>query len=628
MCGIVGFVGESISIENGRSILLEMCGSIRHRGPDGEGIFHEKNVGLGMRRLSIIDLATGQQPIFNEDRTVSVVFNGEIYNYQELRKSLIDKGHRFSTESDTETIVHAYEEFGDKCVNHLRGMFSFALWDEKRQRLVLARDRIGIKPLYYAVANNNLFFASEIKALAKVPRISRTISPGTVNAYFTFGYIPDPLTVFEEIKQLLPGTMLIWESGKLTVQRYWELHPINPVNHSLRELEEELLFKLDESVRLHLVSDVPLGLFLSGGVDSSAILALMARNSRQRIKTFSIGFEGNSFYDERPFAKMVADRYGTEHHEFVVRPNVEGILFNLIDAFDQPFADSSAIPTYYVSQMTAKHVKVALSGLGGDELLGGYERYLGGLWAETYRRIPSMIRDYLISPAVSALPDSEKGWLGISRAKRFVQTAGLDGPDRYLGMISLFTAAERARLFTPEAQKKIDLTKTEREGRKLFEEASDSPLLTKMLLFDQQRYLPGDLLVLTDRISMAHSLEIRVPFLDHNFLEFAMSVPPEMKIRRSIKKYILKQAVRDFLPSRILNRGKRGFSVPLAGWIRGELRGIIGDSLNSDGLKEVPFLNSAEVERILSDHISCRGNYENQIWALLIFALWYRRLLH
>lgn len=624
MCGIVGFASEISKANNNQSLLKEMCNSIYHRGPDGVGLFFRKNVGLGMRRLSIIDLETGQQPIFNEDGTIAIVFNGEIYNYHELRTALIEKGHHFSTESDTETIVHCYEEYGDKCASHLRGMFAFALWDERKQRLVLARDRLGIKPLYYTITNKTLFFASEIKAFLKITEITRTISPDAVNAYFTFGYIPDSLTIFEEIKQLLPGTMLVWGKGKFTTQRYWSLHPTNSDQHSLQEWKEELLYKLEEAVRLHLVSDVPVGVFLSGGIDSSAILALMARHTNKRIKTFSIGFEGNSFYDERPFAKIVADKYGTEHHEFIVQPDVKNILPNLIDTFDQPFADSSAIPTYYVSKMTSKYVKVALSGLGGDELFGGYERYLGGLWAEAYNRIPAIIRNNLIKHIVQILPDSSKGWLVLSRAKRFIQTANLDGYSRYLGMISFFTPRERARLFAPEFQMQINLNRIE-EGGGFFESIANYPLLTQMLLFDQQNYLPGDLLVLTDRLSMAHSLEVRVPFLDHIFLEFAMTIPPELKIHGMTKKYILKEAVTDLLPQKILNRGKRGFSVPLAEWIRGELRELVSDHLSTDSLNDVPILNKMEVQRILADHLACRYNYENQIWALLILVLWYRK---
>ncbi|MBI5180249.1 MAG: asparagine synthase (glutamine-hydrolyzing) [Nitrospirae bacterium] len=628
MCGIVGFVSEILKANNNQSLLKEMCNSITHRGPDGEGLFFRKNVGLGMRRLSIIDLTTGQQPIFNEDGAIAVVFNGEIYNYHELRTALIEKGHRFSTESDTETIVHCYEEYGDKCPSYLRGMFAFAIWDDKNQRLILARDRMGIKPLYYSIFNKKLYFASEIKALLKVPEITQTISPEAVNAYFTFGYIPDPLTIFEEIKQLLPGNMLIWEKGKFNIQRYWELPLISLSQRSPKEWEDEILSKLDESVRLHMVSDVPVGIFLSGGIDSSAILALMAKHTTQQIKTFSIGFEGNSFYDERPFAKIVTDKYRTEHHEFIVRPDVKNILSNLIEAFDQPFADSSAIPTYYVSQMTSQYVKVALSGLGGDELFGGYERYIGNLWAETYKHIPAIVRNNLILPIVSALPDLSNGLPVLNRAKRFVKIAHLEGSSRYIEMISFFSQDERRKLFASDFLNLIEIERPENEAKALFKRIATQPLLSQTLLFDQQRYLTGDLLVLTDRISMAHSLEVRVPFLDHVFLESAMTIPPELKIRKSAKKYILKKAVSNLLPPKILHRGKRGFSVPLAEWIRGELREVVSDHLSNGSLKDIPYLNNMEVQRILTDHLACRYNYENQIWALLIFVLWYKRFTH
>jgi asparagine synthase (glutamine-hydrolysing) len=626
MCGIVGFVGEPLDEGSDRNLLTRMCGAIRHRGPDGEGIFYAKNIGLGMRRLSIIDLESGQQPISNEDGTITVVFNGEIYNYQELRQTLAMKGHHFSTESDTETIVHAYEQFGEQCPSHLRGMFAFALWDQRNQRLILARDRMGIKPLYYAVLDNTLFFASEMKALGIVPKIKnrKIISEEAVNAYFTFGYIPDPLTIFDCVQQLPPGNMIIWERGNFRVQQYWNLRPNNSTPRSLQEWKEELLTQLDEAVRLHLVSDVPVGVFLSGGIDSSAVLALMVKHLGKRVKTFSIGFEGNSFYDERFYAKMVADQYETEHHEFVVQPDVRDILPHLIDAFDQPFADSSSIPTYYVSQITSQHVKVALSGLGADELFGGYERYLGAMLSQSYRRIPAIIRDKVLSPFISSIPDSSKGWLLLSRAKRFVKTAGLDDSSRYLGMISFFTHENRNRLLSPDLSKSLNINKPEQEAKEFFQLMNTYPVLTQMLLFDQNYYLPGDLLVLTDRISMAHSLEVRVPFLDHRFLEFAMTVPSNLKINGSKKKYILKEAVTELLPHKILNRGKRGFSVPLAEWIRGELREVIQDCFNDNNLKEVPFLNRKEVQRIVGDHMALRTNYESQIWAILIFVLWYK----
>ena len=628
MCGIAGFAQTAEDCRTLRPLLAAMCDAIRHRGPDDEGLFLQERVGLGMRRLSIIDLATGRQPISNEDGTVTIVFNGEIYNYKTLRASLIEKGHRFSTEGDTETIVHAYEEYGEGCPAFLRGMFAFALWDARRQRLLLARDRVGIKPLYYAVIHQTLYFASEMKAFAGVPRMARTISPAAVNAYLTFGYIPDPVTIYEEVKQVPAGETLVWENGKLRLARYWEWpspHGTHEVPRSAAEWETSLLSQLDETVRLHLVSDVPVGLFLSGGVDSSAVLALMARHSPGRIQTISVGFDGDAFYDERPFAKMMSERYGTEHHEVVVRPQVQDILPSLIHAFDQPFADSSAIPTYHVSQVTGQHVKVALSGLGGDELFGGYERYLGGLWAQAYQRIPIPIRTRIIAPLVLALPDSKKGGPFSNRAKRFVQTADLDSAARYLGMISFFSPEARVRLLSQDFLGAIDPTQTEQDGRALFESPRTDSLLTRMLLFDQRRYLPCDLLVLTDRLSMAHSLEVRVPFLDHTFLEFAMSIPPEMKIHGMVKKRILKDAFAPLLPKEILHRRKRGFSVPLAAWIRKELREVVETYLGEKALKSVAAFNAAEVRRILDDHMSYRNNYENQIWALLVFVLWHHR---
>ncbi len=624
MCGIAGFVGELQSRADGAALLASMCQTLRRRGPDGDGFFHQEDVGLGMRRLSIIDLSGGWQPIYNEDRTLTVVFNGEIYNYAALRADLLQRGHTFSTHSDTETLVHGYETWGDDFPSHLRGMFAFALWDRKRRRLLLGRDRIGIKPLYYAIVRQTLFFASEIKALLQVPEIDRRLSLDAVNAYLTFGYIPDPATIYEEIRQIPPGEMMIWEEGKGIVKPYWHLPVTPPPIHTPEEWKEALRHHLEEAVRLHMVSDVPVGVFLSGGIDSSGILGLVARQQTNPIETFSIGFEGNAFFDERPFAKMVAARYRTEHHEFVVRPDVRQILPDLIEAFDQPFADSSAIPTYYVSQMTRQQVKVALSGLGGDELFGGYERYRGGLMAARFQSIPPGIRRGLMA-GVSRLPDGGSSpWTG--RIKRFVASTNLTGAAQYLSMIAFFSAEARGRLIAPDALSGERLLRPEREAAALFDSAADRPLLDKMLLFDQRHYLPGDLLTLTDRIGMFHSLEVRPPFLDHVLLTFAMQIPPELKIRGSQTKSILKSALADLIPAPLLHRGKRGFSVPLAGWLRKELRDVVDHHLGRKGLERLPFLNGEEVKKIVDDHQAGRNNHESRIWALLILSAWREKM--
>jgi asparagine synthase (glutamine-hydrolysing) len=386
MCGIAGFVGALQNNADGAELLGAMCQAIQRRGPDGDGFFHEGEVGLGMRRLSIIDLSGGWQPIYNEDRTLTVVFNGEIYNYAALRADLLKRGHTFSTHSDTETLVHGYETWGDDFPSQLRGMFAFALWDRKRRRLLLARDRIGIKPLYYTIVHQTLFFASEIKALLQVPEIDRRFSMEAVNAYLTFGYIPDSSTIYEEIRQIPPGAMMIWEEGRGIIKPYWSLPATPPSLRTPEEWKEALRHHIEEAVQLHLVSDVPVGVFLSGGIDSSGILGLVARQAKTPIKTFSVGFEGASFFDERPYAKMVADRYRTEHHEFVVRPDVRKIFPDLIEAFDQPFADSSSIPTYYVSQMTRQHVKVALSGLGGTSFSVDTNGIAAASWQRVFNR--------------------------------------------------------------------------------------------------------------------------------------------------------------------------------------------------------------------------------------------------
>lgn len=624
MCGIAGIANANGLGPQGTQLVQRMCDVIVHRGPDDEGYHFSQRAGLGIRRLSIIDLQTGHQPILNEDGTVAVVLNGEIYNYEELRAELLNRGHRFRSSGDSETIVHLYEEYGQDCVRHLRGMFCFALWDERRQRLLLARDRVGIKQLYYAEQNGQLIFGSEIKCILQAPELRRQIDPASLAAFFTFLYVPTPATIFQGIAELPPAHYLIWEDGQVGVRRYWQLQYGIDDGHPESYYVEGLLAHLADAVKSHLVSDVPLGAFLSGGVDSGTVVALMSRAMGGPVETFTIGFEGDyGFYDERKEARLVAQRYQTNHREFLVRPQVE-LLPRIITAFDQPHADSSALPNYYICKMARSRVTVALSGLGGDELTGGYERYLGVLLGRYYRTIPAGLRR-LVVRSVSLLPDlGGRGRFSVARLKRFVRSAEEDPLRAYLKLLSTFGWSELQQLLVGSWKAELDHFAPEDSIARTFHESGSSGPINQMLFTDLSSYLPGDLLPLTDRMSMIHSLEVRVPFLDHRLLEFVATIPPELKIRRLSKKYILRKAVRELLPQEILKREKRGFSIPLTFWLRNELlRDFVHKQLAPERIAKMGYFDPRKVTTILDEHFSARANNENKIWALLIFAVWH-----
>jgi asparagine synthase (glutamine-hydrolysing) len=624
MCGIAGMATPGKIEPRDRQLLRRMCDVMVHRGPDDEGYYFSSCAGLGIRRLSIIDLETGHQPVRNEDGNLAVVLNGEIYNYQQLRAELIKKGHRFSTTGDTETIVHGYEEFGDEVVQHLRGMFCFALWDEKRQRLLVARDRVGIKQLYYALLDGQLVFGSEIKCVLQAPEFRRRVSPQSLAAFLTFLYVPAPATIYEGIAELPPAHYLVWEEGRIRLRRYWKLEYRIDAGKSESHYLDGLLAKLSNAVKCHLVSDVPLGAFLSGGIDSGTVVALMTEALQGPVETFTVGFEGNyGFYDERQEARLVAERCRSKHHEFVVRPQVADILPRIITAFDQPLADSSAVPNYYICQLARSCVTVALSGMGGDELAGGYERYLGVLLGKHYRNLPAMLRR-AVAGGVGWLPDlGGKGRFSAARLKRFVRSAERDAPRAYLQLLSSFTTQELRQMLVGDWRKELEHFSPEDFMVQTFRESgSDSPV-NQMLFADVTGYLPGDLLPLTDRMSMTHSLEVRVPFLDHELLEYAASIPPEIKIRRLTKKYILKRVAARLLPKEILQKAKRGFSVPLSFWFRSELQSFVEERLAPARVAELGYFEPAYVSGLLREHVSGRANHENKLWALLIFSLWH-----
>jgi asparagine synthase (glutamine-hydrolysing) len=625
MCGIVGIAGSS-----GRpvddAVVRSMNDALWHRGPDDEGYLVREQVGLGMRRLSIIDVAGGRQPIHNEDKSVWAVFNGEIYNYDELRDELQRLGHQFYTRSDTETLVHLYEEYGDAGVARLRGMFAYALWDERRNRLVIARDRLGIKPLYYARIDGRLFFASELKAFLRVPGFPHDLDGASLQRYLAYLYVPGPATIFRNVVELPPAHYLVCEGDRITEHRYWSIRYEGQRQWAAPEWRDRFLSQFRTSVKSHLMSEVPLGAFLSGGIDSSAMVAVMAQESGTRVKTFSIGYEGaGSFQDERRYARIVAERYGTEHHEFVVTPDVKALLPDLVATMEQPFADSSVIPNYYISKLTRQHVTVALSGLGGDEIGGGYQRYLGMLWAERYRQLPKALRSRRLEWVVTQLPDVRSGRRWIDRAKRFFATTSLDSADRYAAMVTTFSPAERDRLLTPDFRTESGADDAADLVTGMFESAEADGVLHAAMLADLHTYLPGDLLTLADRVSMRHSLEVRVPFLDHPLVELMASAPSHLKVAGWTTKVLMLEAFQKLLPASILRRRKVGFSVPLALWLRTDLRSTMHEILSEAEVRRLGYLRYAEVERIKTEHLAGRANHENKLWALINLVCWHRQ---
>jgi asparagine synthase (glutamine-hydrolysing) len=620
MCGIAGLVALDGGAVDTR-ILDAMAAALVHRGPDSGGRVIAGEVGLAARRLAIIDVEGGDQPLSNEDGRVHVVQNGEIYNHRELQAQLEGRGHRFRTRSDTEAMAHLYEERGPAFVEDLRGMFAVAAWDEREGRLVVARDRFGIKPLYLWQTERHLAFASELKAMLRHPDFPRDVDHDAVEAYLSSNAIPAPLTIFRAARKLGAGERLVWQrhTGGLTVERYAEVRPV-PAERVRTEdeatLAAELRDRLRDSVRAHLVSDVPVGVLLSGGIDSTALTALATQESGDRVRTFSIGFEERS-YDELGLARLVAARYGTEHHELVVRPDAVALLPAIVDAFDEPFADSSALPTYLVSQLAASHVKVALSGEGGDELFGGYYTYVADLLAPRMAPVARVSR-----PLVERLPTSTDKVSFDYKAKRFVRAAHLPPLERHLGWKEIFTAAERDALLEPDRRATAE---PHALYRARYEGSQGATPLARLQDVDIGVYLADDLLVKVDRASMAHSLETRVPFLDRVVTELAMALPDRHKVRWLRQKRLLRAAVAPLLPDEVRRAKKQGFSIPLATWLRGPLRPVVRDHLAAPALRRHGFLRPDAVEDIIRRHETGRADLGRQLWNLLVFTLWYER---
>lgn len=628
MCGITGFVEQGAtgshllrSTEDRARVLDHMCRVIRHRGPDDQGTFVSGGVGLGMRRLSIIDLAGGHQPMSGEDGKVTVVFNGEIYNYRELQLELEARGHRFQTHSDTEAIVHAYEEYGSDCVEHFRGMFAFAIWDEGARTLFIARDRAGKKPLYYTeTQQGTLVFGSELKSLLEHPEVLREVNVQALDAYLSFGYVPDPLSILRNVNKLPPGHHLTFASGRITVRQYWDFHYEEAKGRKAEDYLEELRSLLDEAVKVRLVADVPLGAFLSGGIDSSTIVGLMSRHMDRPVKTFSIGFHEDG-YDELKYARIAARTFNTEHHEFIVTPEICHVVDELAWHLDEPFADSSAIPTYAVSKLAREHVTVVLSGDGGDELFAGYTRYLTDRRRSAFARIPRALRRGLMQPLSQNLPHGAWG-------RNYLHNVSQDPLNRYLDSISFFNGLNKRSLYAPDFRSQLN---TENTPASIFKEyaarvSSGEPLDT-LLYLDSKTYLPGDILTKVDRMTMAVSLEARVPLLDHKLIEFVTRIPARMKMKGLETKHIFKQAVRNLVPDEILNRTKQGFGLPIQKWINQELRSYIKDVLFSARTRERGYFKQDYVELLYKEHDRARRDNTGPLWTLFMLELWHRTFL-
>ncbi len=627
MCGICGIVITDRSEKIDQQLLRKMNDSLIHRGPDEEGYFFEAFVGFGHRRLSIIDLREGQQPMYNEDRSMVIVFNGEIYNYQELRDFLIKKGHQFRTASDTEVILHLYEEYSQDCVHKLRGMFAFAIFDLRKQTLFLARDRLGIKPLYYYHHKNMFVFGSEIKAILQYKNINKEIDTTAFFDYLKYLYIPAPKSIFTHIHKLPAGSYLQLEGDKLTVTKYWDLQFTGENNGSERQLTEDMLGILEEAVRLRMISEVPLGAFLSGGIDSSLIVAIMARYKDDPLITNSIGFTFSDF-NELPYARETSKLFRTDHHEYTVEASSAGILDKLMWYFDEPFADSSALPTYYVSKMTKENVTVALSGDGGDENFAGYRRYYFDQLENRLRLIiPRTVRSSIIAGMAQIYPKAD--WLPqFLRAKTMLTNLSTEAAEGYYNTMTHFTDAGLKSIVNPDLLGELDKYSPFDVFRYHYQNAGTDDLLSKTQYVDIKTYLVDDILAKVDRASMANSLEVRVPLLDHIFMEYVAGIPSAMKLRGRNGKYILKKMAGEILPEKILNRKKMGFSIPVDTWFRNELKTVFQDEIiDSNRSFCAQYFNFKVLKKMWGDHQRGVKNYGYQLWSIICFEKWARNFL-
>jgi len=626
MCGITGWANldsHTPPPEGARELLHAMCERMVHRGPDSEGSYVTSGVALGMRRLAIIDLVTGEQPAFNEDKSVAVVLNGEIYNYRELRTDLEKRGHTFRSASDTEVLPHLYEEYGDDMIRELNGMFAFALWDNRRRRLLIARDRFGEKPLYWGVFDNTLLFASEPKVLLAHPAVKPSLNLQALREYLSFDYVPAPLSIYEGINKLPAAHKLVVEDRRVFTEKYWCLsykrtEPVPSEDEAAQHLRELMA----DAVRMRLVSDVPLGVLLSGGVDSSTVAALAVQASPEAVKTFSISFAEASF-DESAYARGVAKFLGTDHHEERLSANLAANLVSEIGAWmDEPFSDPSLVPTYLLSRFTRKHVTVALGGDGGDELFAGYPMYTGLRWAEFYKRVPSLLRTGVVEPLIKLLPVKTKNLSFDYKALRFVTGAKYDPVARHHVWFGSFTPEEQTELLTAEA---LAATNGDiyAQARQFADECDSDDLVTRMQSVDTRLYLAEDILTKVDRASMAVSLEVRAPFLDLRVAEFVASLPGNYKLRGQKTKYILKKAVKELLPPFVTKRPKKGFGVPVAEWLKVKLRPVARDLLSPERVRRAGVFNPNYIARLQDEHERGVANHRKLLWTLLMFELWH-----
>lgn len=626
MCGICGFSVRDGSLTE--AVLDSMNQTLIRRGPDDGGHFWKGGTGIAMRRLSIQDIEGGHQPIFNEDRNLVVVFNGEIYNFHELRSDLERKGHVFSTHTDTEVIVHLYEEYGTETPNYLRGMFAFALYDTRSKALFIARDRLGIKPLFYHINDDGILFASEIKALLASGKIKKKIDYQALDAFLTFTYIPAPLSIYTGIRKLEPGTSLFFKDGKVTHSRYWDLSTKASTELTFEDAQQQLGDTLKDAVESHLVSDVPVGAFLSGGVDSSMVVALMRREQKESMDVFTVGFKGKNIHidDERPYARLVAERYGAHLNECEVDPDFSEIAHDIVEAFDEPFADDSVVPTYYVCEKTSQKVKVALTGLGGDELFAGYNRYKGILISERFEWIPKPLIKYFLQPLANRIPNPKNGSEPVDYIKRFLNGLVLDPGNRYLSYLSSISRQDKKNLYTSQSMGKINFDKTDNLILEHYQACPSDSAISKALYTDIKTYLPEDILALSDRVSMWHSLELRVPLIDHVLTEFAFTLPDKMKIDLKQTKLILKKYAGQFLPKKVLEHKKQGFESPMAGWLKNELNELMHELLDRKIIEKQGIFNYSFIEKLMQDHEAGIQKNNKILFSLMMFQLWFSNL--
>ena len=625
MCGICGVVSSHNQEALDQFVLRRMCQALYHRGPDDHGYYADSYAMLGARRLSIIDLVTGNQPVTNEDQSVWVVFNGEIYNYREVRTRLEASGHVFRSQGDTEVIAHAYEQYGVRCVEHFNGMFALAIWDKRHRRLFLARDRIGIKPLYYWSSQTQIVFGSELNAIVTHPAVPMEIDPIALDYFLTLEYIPGPRTIFRGICKLPPGHCLIFQDGSLKIERYWDIAP-QALPQDEQGCQEALAELIKDSVQKRLVSDVPLGAFLSGGIDSSTVVAFMSQASSSPVKTFSIGFEDES-YNELPYARQVATSFGTEHHEQRMSPDIAALAEQLAGHLDEPLADFSIFSTYLVSQMASQFVKVVLSGDGGDEVFGGYDTYVAQNLDGYYRLLPDSLRKKVVPGLLKLIPPqpAKKGL--VNKAKRFVEGSVYPGSLQHARWMLFLDEGDKQTLYQPEWRNLLNGDQATALLKNLFKTASRWDSLAQQQYVDIKTYLADDILTKVDRMSMAVSIEARVPLLDHRIVEFALNLPPHMKLHRGRTKIILRNTMKGILPENVLTKPKQGFSIPLKNWLRGPLRPLLTDLLSGDCIRRRGFFDPETVSAWVEEHLEGRANHSHRLWALMMFELWQQKNL-